>query len=179
MLRRSIHLMSVSLLLVGLLAPAAVAAPAETDRWRTVFENEVEDYCGLTVIESLDATGLFLANQRGRDGDWFGSFRAHGTYTLVNPDNGRWLQERFNYIDKDLKVQPHGDGTATITVLLAGSSVWTSADGTRLGNRGLELFEVLYDYETDEFSFVQDLKTAGHFQLHGLDFCAEVQRHLG
>jgi hypothetical protein len=179
MLPRSIRPLLVSLLLLGLLAPAALAAPPETDRGRTQTEEVVEDYCGLTLIESLDATGLFLANQRGPDQVWFGSFRAHGTYTLLNPENGRWMQLRFNFVDKDLQVQPHGDGTATLTVLVAGRSAWTTSDGVRLANSGLELFEVLYDYETDEFTVVSDLKTAGRFQLHGGDFCTLVQRHLG
>jgi hypothetical protein len=179
MLRRTIHPFGISLLLLALLAPAAIAAPAETDRWRTVFEEEVEDYCGLTLIESLDATGLFLANQRGSNDVWYGSFRAHGTYTLVNPDNGRWMQLRFNYVDKDLKVHPLDDGTALITVLIAGRSGWTTSDGVRLANRGLELFQVTYDYETGQGTFVRDLRHAGQFDLWGRDFCGDVQAALG
>jgi hypothetical protein len=179
MFRRSLRPLGVSLLLLGLIAPAAVAAPVEKDRGRNVFEAEVEDYCGLTLIESLDATGIFLANQRGRDGVWYGSFRNHGTYTLTNPSNGRWLQVRFNAVDKDLKVEPLDDGTALITVLIAGRSGWTTSDGVRLANRGMELFQVVYDYETDEWDFVSDLRHAGQFDLWDRDFCTDVQSFLG
>jgi hypothetical protein len=179
MFRRTTSSLGAAVLLLGLLAPAAVAAPAETDRWRTVFEEEVEDYCGLTLIESLDATGLFLANQRGRDEVWHGSFRAHGNYALVNPDNGKWMQLRFDFVDQDLNVEPLEDGTGLLTVLVAGRSGWTTSDGVRLANRGMELFEVLYDYETDEWTFVRDLKHAGQFDLWDRDFCADVQQFLG
>jgi hypothetical protein len=179
MFGRSIRPLGVSLLLLGLLAPAAVAAPIEKDRGRNVFEEEVEDYCGLTLIESLDATGIFLANQRGPDGVWYGSFRSHGTYTLVNPDNGKWMQLRFNSVDKDLKVEPLDDGTALIAVLVAGRWGWTTSDGVRLADRGMLLFEILYDYETDEWTFVRDLRRAGQFDLWDRDFCADVQTFLG
>jgi hypothetical protein len=38
---------------------------------------------------------------------------------------------------------------------------------------------VLYDYETDESTFVRDLRSAGRIDLWGRSFCAEVQAFLG
>jgi hypothetical protein len=105
--RRTVRLLSVTLLLVALLAPASLAsaAPAERDRWHDVFEGDVEE-CGLELYEQGDIRGTFVVNTRGRDQLWFGAARVHGTYTLTNPDTGRSMQLRFTINDEDLDVPP-------------------------------------------------------------------------
>ena len=97
-------------------------------------------------------------NPRGRDQRWFGAVRIHSTYSLTNPDNGRSLQLRFAYNDKDLDVRLNDDGTATLTVLRAGRWAWTTSEGVRLLDAGMMLYEVSWNYDTDEGTFIREIR---------------------
>jgi hypothetical protein len=181
--RRTVRLLSVTLLLVALLAPASLASAAPTerferDRWHDVFEGDVEE-CGLELYEQGDIRGTFVANTRGRDQLWFGAARVHGTYTLTNPDNDRSMQLGFTINDKDLDVRLNDDGTATLTVLHAGRWAWTTSDGIRLLDAGMYQFEGIWNYETDQFTFTRDLWSAGRFDTADRSWCDDVHEFLG
>lgn len=180
MYRRTVRLLSVTLLLAALLAPAspAGAAPAEREHWHDVFEGEIE-MCGLTLYERYDARGSFVANVRGRDQLWFGAVRMNGTYSQTNPDNGRSMQLQFAYNDKDLDVRLNDDGTATLTVLRAGRWAWTTSEGVRLLDAGMILYEVLWDYDADEGTFVREIRSSGISQTEGRPWCDDVHEFLG
>lgn len=178
--RRAVRLLSATVLLVALLAPASLAgaAPAERDRWHDVFEQDVEE-CGLALHESFDVRGSFLANTRGREKLWHGAVRIHGTYTLTNPDDGRTWQLRFAFNDADIDVRLNDDGTATLTVLRAGRWLWTSSTGLRVLDAGVIFYEMIWDYNADEGTFVREIRSAGNFQSEGRSWCDDVHAALG
>jgi hypothetical protein len=178
--RRTVRLLSATVLLVALLAPASLAsaAPAERDRWHDVFEQDVEE-CGLALHESFDIRGSFVANTRGREKLWHGAVRIHGTYTLTNPDDGRTWQLRFTFNDADIDVRLNDDGTATLTVLRAGRWLWTSSTGLRVLDAGVMFYEMIWDYDADEGTFVRELRSAGNFQGEGRSWCDDVHAALG
>jgi hypothetical protein len=178
--RRTVRLLSVTLLLVALLAPASLAgaAPAGVEHWHDVFEGEIEE-CGLALHERFDVRGSFVENARGRDQLWYGAVRIHGTYTLANPDDGRTWQLRFAFNDKDLDVRLNDDGTATLTVLRAGRWAWTSSEGFRVLDAGMMFYEVLWDYDTDQGTFIREIRSSGHFQSEGRSWCDDVHAVLG
>jgi hypothetical protein len=178
--RRTVRLLSATVLLVAVLAPASLAsaAPAERDRWHDVFEQDVEE-CGLALRESFDVRGSFVANTRGREELWHGAVRIHGTYTLTNPDDGRTWQLRFTFNDADIDVRLNEDGTATLTVLRAGRWLWTSSTGLRVLDAGVMFYEMIWDYDADEGTFVRELGSAGNFQSEGRSWCDDVHTALG
>jgi hypothetical protein len=178
--RRTVRLLSATVLLVALLAPASLAsaAPAERDRWHDVFEQDVEE-CGLALHESFDIRGSFVANTRGREKLWHGAVRIHGTYTLTNPDDGRTWQLRFTFNDADIDVRLNDDGTATLTVLRAGRWLWTSSTGLRVLDAGVMFYEMIWDYDADEGTFVRELRSSGNFQSEGRSWCDDVHTALG
>jgi hypothetical protein len=178
--RRTSRSVSVTLLLVALLAPASIAsaAPAGTEHWHDVFEQAVEQ-CGLALHESFDVRGSFVENTRGRDQLWYGAVRIHGTYTLTNPDDGRTWQVRFTFNDADIDVRLNDDGTATLTVLRAGRWLATSSTGLRVLDAGVMFYEMIWDYDADEGTFVRELRSAGTFQSEGRSWCDDVHTALG
>jgi hypothetical protein len=178
--RRTSRVISVTLLLIVLLAPAslATAAPAGTEHWHDVFEQDVE-VCGLALHESFNVRGSFVENTRGRDQLWYGAVRLHGTYTLTNPDDGRTWQLRFTFNDPDIDVRLNDDGTATLTVLRAGRWHWTSSEGLRVLDAGMMLYEVIWDYDSDEGTFLREIRSAGNFQAEGRSWCDDVHTALG
>jgi hypothetical protein len=178
--RRTVRLLSVTVLLVALLAPASLAgaAPAEVEHWHDVFEHDVEE-CGLALYERLDVRGSLVVNTRGRDQLWYGAVTIHGTYTLTNPDDGRTWQVRFTFNDKDLDVRLNDDGTATLTVLRAGRWLATSSTGLRVLDAGVMFYEMIWDYDADEGTFVREIRSAGTFQSEGRSWCDDVHTALG
>jgi hypothetical protein len=178
--RRTSRVVSVTLLLIALLAPTSLAgaAPAEIEHWHDVFEQDVVE-CGLSLHENFDVRGSLVVNTRGRDQLWYGAVRIHGTYTLTNPDDGRTWQLRFAFNDKDLDVRLNDDGTATLTVLRAGRWLWTSSEGWRVLDAGVMFYEVIWDYDADEGTFVREIRSAGNFQSEGRSWCDDVHAALG
>ncbi len=110
----------------------AVAKPIE----RGTIHNEdsfvLSDFCGVAGLD-IDFVGVtdveFSIRSKGSAQVPYSSRYFRGTSTWTNPDNGHFVTESFNVLDKELKVTDNGDGTFTILVLATGNSTVSGMDG--------------------------------------------------
>ena len=149
-LRRGSAVLVTLLVLSGLSAAVAAAAPLVHERFHDEGTFVDSDFCGagLTVDGTFVTDGSVLINPRGADGLLY--FLEHVKVTVVytNRANGKTVtHEVVTRVNKDLRVTDNGDGTLTILAFATGNDVYYGPDGNVIGrNPGQTRVEILIDH---------------------------------
>jgi hypothetical protein len=172
-------------------APAQAAPPIEHEHYSDELdellptaediENGMTDFCGLVDVPLTGhVEGVFTQQIRGNSEFPYFSDRFRGTFVYTNPDTGLTFTVVTVANSKDLHVVDNGNGTLSITGLVAGTQNVYGPDGELLfRDRGLirDTFLVdnndTVDPEDDEFLEIIDTKVAGPHETFDRDFCED------
>src|SRR5262245_27517972 len=171
-------------------AGLAAARPIEQGHASGSDSHIDEEFCGdLTVRHDIEFDVYFSGKSHGPDGLIYFAARARSVDSWTNLANDKTLTVDIVGQQKDQRVTDNGDGTLSITVLIAGRQFVYGPDGTRLFvDTGTFQFEFLVDHggtPTDPSDDVEIdgsfevVKEVGHRDLAGHDFCDDVHAIIG
>ena len=171
--------------------PAQAAPPVEHDNYSVDLDEllptaedvaeGITDFCGLVDVPLTGhIEGVFKQQIRGNSEFPYFSDTFRGTFVYTNPETGLTFTVVTRANSKDLHVVDNGDGTLTITGLVAGTQSVYGPDGELLfTDHGLVSDTFLVDNNDsvdpsdDEFVAIIDTKIAGPHDTFDRDFCAD------
>jgi hypothetical protein len=164
---------------LGLAAPSA-AEVVFAESFHDEDSGTSLDYCGVDGFDVhfdfvLDGSVRVIARKPGT-APYFQA-HIHTSTTFTNAD-GESVHDKTSYIEKDLRITEHPDGTATIVTLLTGpSTLYDDATGKAIArNPGQVRFEFVVDLNGTPEDPTDDVFVEDHGLVKGStgrndDFC--------